>query len=81
MTKFCKEVCRECHDVFDKKHNRRRWSDADSDRWDRGIVRCVGKHYPHRGWFGVICISDGVPDFCRYKLEQIVIGDDDGHAL
>ena len=81
MSKLNKALCRRCFNdcaritgnwfyAWDKGNSEK----SDNFNWDEnGIVYCVGSGMVGAS-VGFIHI-DTIPDFCRYKLEQIVLSE------
>ena len=80
MAKLCKELCKRCWNEHGSKVNKYsftpgcRWTETDEQYWSKGVVYCPSKYHPHLGpCTAVNCEPDGVPDYCFYRFEQIVL--------
>jgi hypothetical protein len=50
------------------KYSPDRWQDSDDERWEKKQLNC-----PYSPNSIVMITTKEVPDFCRFKMEQIVV--------
>jgi len=74
MTKLSKEICKkyrnECHGNKKMSHP---WDDIDEIDWKYGTVNCAASNNGNE-WLSTDAYE--VPDYCPYKLEHIVMDEE-----
>jgi len=64
-TKLSKKVCKRCYE-----ENECTWYGFNERNWKKGYIVCVDI-------WDIVYLKKGLPDECPYKLEHIVLGNQD----